>query len=89
MIDEAELKQIIDAVESAHAHTEQVEDDRVISIKRVRRFKHRIIICGVLTVVCIITHYTMEHYDIKNGLQTIEILIAAFFDSLFGKAREV
>ena len=82
MIDPNEIEAIVAVVE-ARIHAEEP--------KKLQKshWPRRIVLTGVVMLAAIITHKLIEHEGLAHFAQSAELGLAAMFDSLFSRAREV
>ena len=82
MIDPEEVEAIVAVVE---ARIHAVEPPKM----RRSHWPRRIVLTGAVMAAAIITHKIIEHEGAEHFLQSAELGLAALFDSLFSRAREV
>lgn len=83
MIDPNEVEAIVTVVEARlHEAEGKKKDER-------KHWPRRVILSVGVMVVAVITHWMIESEGYAHFMQSAELGLAALFDSLFSKAREV
>lgn len=83
MIDPQEVEAIVAIVEAKmHEQEEAKRPPR-------RHWPRRVVLTGSVLVAAVVTHKLIEHEGAAHFLQSAELGLAALFDSIFSKAREV
>lgn len=85
MIDPQEVEAIIDIVEARiHEHGEAKKPQQ-----QRRHWPRRVVILAVVLGLGVLLHHFIESVGARSALQSAELALAALFDSIFSKAREV
>ena len=90
-LDEDDVAKIADLVSAEMTHQKELEDaarhERVAKRQSAKRLR-RIILVFVVLGACATTHFLIEAHEVAWLAQSVELILAAFFEGLFGTVRE-
>lgn len=86
-LDQQELTQIGQILTDYEDKKEAERCERVAKRKAAKRLRRVILVLFVLAA-CATTHYIIESNEIQWVAQSLELMMAAFFEGLFGTVRE-
>lgn len=90
-LEKADLDQLSHLIGDAISHHDEEKEaarlSRVAKRKAAKRLR-RIILVLVVLSACATTHYIIESNEIQWVAQSLELMMAAFFEGLFGTVRE-
>lgn len=90
-LDEKELAQLATLIGDEIAHHDEVKDaarlERIAKRKAAKRMR-RIVLVLVVLAACATTHWIIESAEVQWVAQSLELMMAAFFEGLFGTVKE-
>lgn len=86
-LDTTEIQQITQIFSDLEDRKEAARAERVAKRQAAKRLR-RIILVFVVLAACATTHYLIEAHAVAWFAQSVELILAAFFEGLFGTVRE-
>lgn len=90
-LDQQELAQLATLIGDEIAHHDEVKDaerlERIAKRRSAKRLR-RVILVMVVLFACATTHWIVESNEVQWLAQSFELILAAFFEGLFGTVRE-
>lgn len=86
-LSEQEIQQIGQILSEQEDQREAARCERVAKRRAAKRIR-RVILVFVVLAACATTHFLIEAHEIAWFAQSVELILAAFFEGLFGTVKE-